>query len=91
MKNLWICRESRWHIAYTMTHRLDETRRDLVLRCSSYGCLEVVLCLGVVELDRSQSSGVEQPSNGLGLVDLPLERCLGDESVGLVVLVLREV
>ena len=91
MKNLWICRESRWHIAYTMTHRLDETRRDLVLRCSSYGCLEVVLCLGVVELNGPQSSSVKQPSNRLSLVDLSLERSLCDEPIRLIVLVLREV
>lgn len=74
-----------------VTYSLNETGRDLILRCSPNRSLEVVLRLGIVQLNRSQSSSVEQPSNRLGLVDLPLEVGFGDQTVGLVVLVVGKV
>ena len=91
MKNLWICSLARLPPPLETAYRLNESRRDLVFRCSPDRCLEVVFRFRVVELDRPQSSGVKQPPDRLSLVDLSLEVRLCDQSVRLVVLVVGEV
>lgn len=72
-------------------YRLDKTRRQLILRRSTNSSLEVTLRLGVVELDRTQATDVEKPSDRLSLIRGSLEGSLGHELVGLVVLLVGEV
>lgn len=74
-----------------LTDRLNKARGDLVFRRSPDGSLKVVFRLGIIQLDRPQSPSVEQPSDRLRLIHLSLELGLCDESIGLVVLILREV
>jgi hypothetical protein len=73
------------------THNLDETWGELILWRPPDRGLEVLPCLGVVELNGLEPSGVEEPSDGLSLVDLTLERRFRDELVGLVILVVGEI
>ena len=70
------------------THDLHKTRRELIFRCPPDGALQVAPRLSIVELNRSQSACIEQPSNRLRLVDSALEGGFGDKLVGLVVLML---
>lgn len=83
---------SQLHILVAMqTHNLNETWGELILWRSPDRGLEVLPSLGVVELNGLEPSGVEEPSDGLSLVNLTLERRFRDELVGLVVLVVGEI